>query len=172
MPARGGRISHWWVASKRPVRDGPGSDDRGVVELREIEAFLVLAEELHFGRTAQRLRVSQGRVSQMIRALEREVGGSLFERSSRQVRLTRLGGRFRTGAELIHNEVEDTLRACRAIVSDSGWRLHAQPVVRPGELAERCSGAADLRMRATLTARSHSMNTAPMLAVVPQPFAA
>lgn len=109
---------------KRRVRDGPGSDDRGVVELREIEVFLALAEELHFGRTAQRLRLSPGRVSQMIRALEREIGGSLFERSSRQVRLTRLGGRFRTGAELIHSDVEDTLRACRALVSDTGWRLH------------------------------------------------
>jgi DNA-binding transcriptional LysR family regulator len=73
------------------------------VELREIEVFLVLAEELHFGRTAVRLRLSQGRVSQLVRALEREIGGSLFERSSRQVRLTRLGVRFRSGAELIHN---------------------------------------------------------------------
>jgi DNA-binding transcriptional LysR family regulator len=93
------------------------------VELREIEVFLVLAEELHFGRTALRLRLSQGRVSQVIRALEREVGGTLFERSSRQVRLTPLGDRFRTGAELIHNEVGDTLRACRALVRDNGWRL-------------------------------------------------
>jgi DNA-binding transcriptional LysR family regulator len=94
------------------------------VELREIEVFLVLAEELHFGRTAVRLRLSQGRVSQLVRALEREVGGALFERSSRQVRLTQLGVRFRSGAELIRNEVGDTLRACRALVRGAEWRLH------------------------------------------------
>jgi DNA-binding transcriptional LysR family regulator len=39
------------------------------VELREIEIFLVLAEELHFGRTAERLYLSQSRVSQTIRAV-------------------------------------------------------------------------------------------------------
>jgi hypothetical protein len=47
------------------------------VELREIEIFLVLAEELHFGRTAERLYLSQARVSQTIRALEASVGGRL-----------------------------------------------------------------------------------------------
>ncbi|MEJ3653200.1 LysR family transcriptional regulator [Actinomycetes bacterium KLBMP 9759] len=100
------------------------SNDRFRVELRDIALFLVLAEELHFGRTAQRLRLSQGRVSQLIRSLEREVGGALFDRSSRQVRLTDLGQRFRAGAELIQNDVGDTLRACRDLASGTGWRLH------------------------------------------------
>jgi len=63
----------------------------GPVELREIEIFLVLAEELHFGRTAGRLYLSQSRVSQTIGALEARVGGRLFERTSRRVRLTPLG---------------------------------------------------------------------------------
>ncbi len=62
-----------------------------MVELRELECFLVLTEELHFGRTAERLRVSQARVSQTIRALERRVGAPLFERTSRRVRITPLG---------------------------------------------------------------------------------
>lgn len=65
------------------------------MELREIEIFLVLAEELHFGRTAERLYVSQSRVSQTIRALESRVGGRLFERTTRQVRLTSLGEELR-----------------------------------------------------------------------------
>ncbi|WP_232663220.1 LysR family transcriptional regulator [Pseudonocardia sp. TRM90224] len=94
------------------------------MELRDIAVFLVLAEELHFGRTAQRLHLSQGRVSQLIRALEREVGGPLFERSSREVRLTQLGRRFQEGAEIIHNEAGDTLRACRTLASGTGRRLH------------------------------------------------
>ena len=63
----------------------------GEVELREIETFLVLTEELHFGRTAERLYLSQSRVSQTIRSMETSLGGRLFERTSRQVRLTPLG---------------------------------------------------------------------------------
>jgi DNA-binding transcriptional LysR family regulator len=93
------------------------------VNLREVETFLVLTEELHFGRTAERLRLSQGRVSQTIQALEREVGGALFERSSRHVRLTRLGEEFRKGAERISEEVAATLRTCQAIARGGGWRL-------------------------------------------------
>jgi DNA-binding transcriptional LysR family regulator len=65
------------------------------VELRDIEIFLALAEELHFGRTAERLRVSQARVSQSIKQQERRIGGALFERTSRNVRLTPLGERLR-----------------------------------------------------------------------------
>ncbi len=94
------------------------------MELREVETFLVLAVELHFGRTAQRLRLSQGRVSQTIKALEREVGGALFERSSRHVRLTSLGEEFRKGAERISDEAAATLRTCRALARGDGWRLH------------------------------------------------
>jgi DNA-binding transcriptional LysR family regulator len=45
------------------------------VELREIRAFLALANELHFGRTAEVLGLSQSRVSQVIRQLEAKLGG-------------------------------------------------------------------------------------------------
>jgi DNA-binding transcriptional LysR family regulator len=65
------------------------------VELRDIEIFLTLAEELHFGRTAQRLHVTQARVSQAIKQQERHIGGPLFERTSRSVRLTPLGEQLR-----------------------------------------------------------------------------
>lgn len=59
--------------------------------VREIEVFLAVAEELHFGRAATRLHLTTSRVSQVIRALERRVGARLFERTSRTVRLTPLG---------------------------------------------------------------------------------
>ncbi|GAB3437303.1 hypothetical protein GCM10027569_92050 [Flindersiella endophytica] len=49
---------------------------------------------MHFGRTAERLHISQARVSKQVAALERELGGALFDRSSRLVRLTPLGQRF------------------------------------------------------------------------------
>ncbi|PSK98462.1 LysR family transcriptional regulator [Murinocardiopsis flavida] len=64
------------------------------VEIRELECFLALSEELHFGRAAERLYVSQGRVSQLLAALERRIGARLVERTSRRVRLTPLGERF------------------------------------------------------------------------------
>ncbi|MEU9042883.1 MULTISPECIES: LysR substrate-binding domain-containing protein [unclassified Kitasatospora] len=65
-----------------------------MIERYEVESFLTLAEELHFGRTAERLRVSTARVSQTIRKLERRVGAALFERTSRRVELTPLGRRL------------------------------------------------------------------------------
>jgi DNA-binding transcriptional LysR family regulator len=61
------------------------------MELRDIEIFLTLAEELHFGRSAERLKVSPARVSQAIKKQERRIGAQLFERTSRHVRMTPLG---------------------------------------------------------------------------------
>jgi DNA-binding transcriptional LysR family regulator len=61
------------------------------LDMREINTFLTVADELHFGRAAQRLHITTSHVSQLIRRLERRVGGSLFDRSSRHVMLTQLG---------------------------------------------------------------------------------
>ncbi len=87
------------------------------MELRDIEIFLTLAEELHFGRTAERLRVSQARVSQSIKQQERRIGGALFERTSRSVRLTPLGARLRDRLEAGYREimagVEEAVAAAR-----------------------------------------------------------
>ncbi|MFI6510601.1 LysR substrate-binding domain-containing protein [Streptosporangium sp. NPDC050855] len=68
---------------------------RGVMlERYELEAFLTLAEELHFGRTAERLHVSTSRISQTIARLERRAGVPLFDRTSRRVELTPVGRRL------------------------------------------------------------------------------
>jgi DNA-binding transcriptional LysR family regulator len=61
------------------------------MEFRDVEILLTLVEELHFGRTAELLRVTPARVSQAIKKQERQIGGPLFERTSRNVRLTPLG---------------------------------------------------------------------------------
>ncbi|MGW9048132.1 LysR family transcriptional regulator [Streptomyces lydicus] len=60
-------------------------------ELREIKCVLVLSEQLHFGRTARVLHVSQSRVSQTVADIEQRLGAQLFERTSRRVVLTALG---------------------------------------------------------------------------------
>lgn len=83
------------------------------VELREIEIFLVLAEELHFGRTAERLYLSQSRVSQTIRSMEVSLGGQLFERTSRRVQLTALGERLRDSLQPPYEELQRAVAAVR-----------------------------------------------------------
>ncbi|WP_458689390.1 LysR family transcriptional regulator [Nocardia tengchongensis] len=65
-----------------------------MIERYEVETLLTLAEELHFGRTAERLRVSTARVSQTVSKLERRVGVPLFRRTSRRVELTSAGRQF------------------------------------------------------------------------------
>ncbi|MEV0233693.1 LysR family transcriptional regulator [Nonomuraea sp. NPDC050786] len=65
-----------------------------MLERHELEAFLTLAEELHFGRTADRLHVSTARISQTIAKLERRIGIPLFNRTSRRVELTEVGRRL------------------------------------------------------------------------------
>ena len=85
----------------------------GDVELREIETFLVLTEELHFGRTAERLHLSQSRVSQTIRSMETSLGGRLFERTSRHVRLTSLGELLRDSLRPPYAEIQRAVAAVR-----------------------------------------------------------
>ncbi|MBP2324571.1 DNA-binding transcriptional LysR family regulator [Kibdelosporangium banguiense] len=83
------------------------------MELRDIEIFLTLAEELHFGRTAERLHVSQARVSQAIKKQERGVGGELFERNSRNVRLTLVGEQLRAELVPVYRGLKDSLERAR-----------------------------------------------------------
>ncbi|MFI9506180.1 LysR family transcriptional regulator [Nocardia sp. NPDC052566] len=107
------------------------------VELRDIEIFLTLAEELHFGHTAERLHVSQARVSQAIRKQERRIGTALFERTSRSVRLTPVGRRLREDLQQVHDLLQAALARAEAagLSADQSLRIgvfgHAGHELRP-----------------------------------------
>jgi DNA-binding transcriptional LysR family regulator len=95
------------------------------VELRDIEIFLILAEELHFGRTAQRLHVTQARVSQAISQQERRLGGALFDRSNRrQIRLTPLGRQLRDDLRPVYAGLRDSLERARLAARGITQVLH------------------------------------------------
>ncbi|MEE6263485.1 LysR family transcriptional regulator [Plantactinospora sonchi] len=86
-----------------------------MLERHEIETFLTLAEELHFGRTALRLRVTTGRISHVVRKLERRIGAPLFARTSRVVQLTPIGRQLADDlAPLVNGMAEAVRRAVEA----------------------------------------------------------
>lgn len=84
------------------------------MELRDIEIFLVLAEELHFGRTADRLLISSARVSQAIKQQERRIGAPLFERTSRRVALTPIGDQLREDLAAGYQRIQDGIERAAA----------------------------------------------------------
>ncbi|MEU9865952.1 LysR family transcriptional regulator [Streptomyces sp. NPDC047971] len=115
-----------------------------MLERLELEAFLTLAEELHFGRTAERLHVTKSRISQTIKRLERRVGAALFTRNSRSVALTDVGRRLRDDLSPAYERIG--LGLARAIAAGRGER--ARGVLRVGWSAPWCGNlvvrAADL----------------------------
>src|ERR1700733_9926520 len=83
------------------------------LELREIRVFLTLSKELHYGQAAERLGITPSRVSQIIRALEIRVGGRLFDRTSRHVRLTPVGERLLASIAPIYQDLESAFEDAR-----------------------------------------------------------
>jgi DNA-binding transcriptional LysR family regulator len=85
-----------------------------VLDRRHLEAVIAIAEELHFGRAAARLKLQQSALSQLIRRLEKRLGFLLFDRSSHHVRLTPEGERML----VVAREVLAALRRAEDVASE------------------------------------------------------
>ena len=104
-----------------------------VMELRQLEAFVAVADELHFGRAAQQLHMGQPTLSELIQRLERELGTLLFTRTTRRVALTGAGLELLGRARVILGEIAAASAAVRRIAAgDAGTvRVGITPPVAP-----------------------------------------
>jgi DNA-binding transcriptional LysR family regulator len=102
------------------------------MDMQQVEVFLAVADELHFGRAADRVVLSRPRVSRLIASLEREIGGTLFDRTSRRVRLTPLGARFRDQLRPGYAQLQAALAAARAEANRASGTLRVGITVTTG----------------------------------------
>src|SRR4051812_7500347 len=106
-----------------------------MIDSRRLRYFVILAEELHFGRAARRLHLSQPSLTQQIQKLESEVGAVLLARNRRTVALTNAGRAFLDRARIVMEEME---RAASIAQASAAGKV--------GELAIGYVAPADLRI--------------------------
>ncbi|GAA6623170.1 LysR family transcriptional regulator [Scytonema sp. NUACC26] len=93
------------------------------MELRHLRYFVVIAEELHFGRAAERLHMTQQPLSQQIRQLEAEIGVLLFHRTKRRVQLTEAGKAFLEEARQILHKASQAVEIAKQVARGENGKL-------------------------------------------------
>src|SRR6187402_109804 len=93
------------------------------MELREVRSFVTLAEQLHFGRAARALHMSQPALTKQIRRLEEDLGGALLIRSRHGTQLTSLGQQFLRGARGSLRDFDELLDRIRRAAAGQTGRL-------------------------------------------------
>lgn len=114
-------------------------------ELTQLRCFVAVSDEFHFGRAAERLNMTQPPLSRQIQVLERILGFSLLERTSRRVKLTPAGSAFLIDAKRILRLVDGATLAARRIASGQA-----------GSIAIGFTAAAGDGFLTTLIARAHT----------------
>jgi DNA-binding transcriptional LysR family regulator len=115
------------------------------VELRQLRYFVTVAEELNFGRAAQRLHIAGPSLSQQIKALERDLKVSLFDRDRRSVTLTANGAALLPHAVALVQQAEELRRRAAGLVASEPVRIGYVNWC-PTDWAERAAGVAQLRV--------------------------
>lgn len=128
------------------------------MRMRQLQCFVVLAEELSFTRAAQRLNMSQPPLSTQIQTLERELGADLISRTSRKVALTRAGELFLQRASNMLDQYERSLQEIRELQrgQDGMLEIGTTGSILRGGLSELLAGFASAHPRITLRVHEQS----------------
>ncbi|WP_199314887.1 LysR family transcriptional regulator [Streptomyces cadmiisoli] len=124
------------------------------MELRQLRYFVAVAEELHFGRAAERLLIAGPSLSQQIKALERDLGVRLFDRDRRSVSLTPAGSALLPYTRALLQRADDLERCARRLSGSQSVRLGYVNWLPP-DLTARASSVARLHVDAWI-APSHT----------------
>ncbi|MBE1586448.1 LysR family transcriptional regulator [Nonomuraea angiospora] len=117
------------------------------MELRQLRYFVAVAEELHFGRAAVRLRIAGPSLSQQIKALERDLGVRLLDRDRRSVALTPSGQALLPQVRALLDQADELRRSAAGMAATEPVRL-GYVSWRPPDLTARVSGVAQLHVDA------------------------
>jgi DNA-binding transcriptional LysR family regulator len=115
------------------------------VELRQLRYFLAVAEELNFGRAAERLRIAGPSLSQQIKALERDLKVSLFDRDRRSVTLTDSGAALLPRVRALVEQADELRRQASGLSTSAPVRIGYVKWC-PADWVERAAGVARLRV--------------------------